>query len=303
MWMNLFKFPNPSRRTMRQTPVLTSAFTFSGNERDDEIFSCNAQAGAFTVTISPALFTPGDTFAFIKTDNSAFYVRIDAGAGKTIDGVNRYAYLLNRNDGLIITCMSASAWAISATSGDRVSGWNDYIIGANGSKQTNQDDPTWKEIGTSGVWGWHFSPTADNRIVLPLPYHPNHDYKTDSPIFPHIHWEPTSTDAGVVRWGVTFRYAVRNDETPAVFQTTTFYIEQAASGTSNTHQVAEVAEPGVLGGGALAIDSVSYIVLFRDADHANDTYPGEAVPSCCDIHYQCGQHATPSRAPDFFTPV
>jgi hypothetical protein len=112
---------------------------------------------------------------------------------------------------------------------------------------------------------------------------------------------PLSSGTGVVRWGLEWTFAIRNDSTPAVFGTTTFtYLEQAACGTPYSHQIIEVADPGITLANCEP-DTLIQVRIFRDATHVNDTYVGDAIGLFLDAHYRVDRQATPNRAPDFYT--
>ena len=173
--------------------------------------------------------------------------------------------------------------------------WRDLKAPGVAGKTTAQTSPTWKaHIGN--LWDWSFEPNANNRLMLPS-YHIDHDYAPGTPVYPHVHWMPETTASGTVRWGIEYSWAKRDAAFPS---STTIYIEQAASGVVNAHQVAEVADPGVMLVG-LEPDSLIKVAIFRDRGHANDTYPGGAWFDCADLHYLADRDGTPLRSPPFYS--
>lgn len=185
--------------------------------------------------------------------------------------------------------------------------WSDMFGTFTSAKLTGSNQPTWTKIkddgsGSTGVYGYAFSPTLLNELWVD--FHLNHDYKVGTAFYPHIHWAPTNTDTGTVRWGIEWSYAHRTGHTgggPTAFGTTTItYIEQAAPGVVNQHMVAEVAAPGITLTAAEP-DMVILARVFRDAAHVNDTFTGSALGFFLDAHYQIDRHGTLNKAPDYYS--
>lgn len=188
-------------------------------------------------------------------------------------------------------------------------GWRDMIMPFTASEKGVLNAPTFKQAAddagggssgtTTGVWTYAFSATAEEELFMN--FHVDHDYKVGTAFYPHVHWMGDNTDTGVVRWGIEWAYAIRNDTTPvSISATTTTYLEQAATGTAYQHIVTEIADPGIVIPGA-SVDMIIMARVFRDATHANDTYTGEALGLFLDAHYQVDRYATPNKAPDFYT--
>jgi len=183
-------------------------------------------------------------------------------------------------------------------------GWSDMIMPfLSASAGPAVSSPGWVKFrdngaGSTGVYVRGFDDTIQEELFIN--FHINHDYKRGTNWYPHIHWSPMTAGVGVVRWGMEWTYAVRNDITPAAFPTTAFtYIEQAASGTPYAHQIAEIPDPGITLPNCEP-DTLVIVRVFRDAGHVNDTYVGDAIGLFLDAHYQVDRHATNNRAPDFY---
>ena len=174
-------------------------------------------------------------------------------------------------------------------------GWRDLTAPFLSAKTTPSTAPTW-EAWLGGIFGYSFSATVQNELVLP-PFHIDHDYADGTAIYPHVHWAPSSTAAGVVRWGVEYTWA-RGHSQGAFGAPATLYIEQAASGVTNQHQIAELAAPGISLAG-LEPDSLLIVRVFRDGAHANDTYGAKAWGFMLDFHYQADRNSTKNKVPDF----
>lgn len=181
-------------------------------------------------------------------------------------------------------------------------GWRDLIMPFTASEKGAINAPDFIKgqddgAGSTGLWGYGFDASTEEELFMV--FHLDHDYKLGTNFYPHIHWAPTNTNTGTVRWGMEWSAANRSDHT--TFGNSTFtYIDQAASGTQYGHHVAEVADPGIEITFAEP-DTLIWVRVFRDATHANDTYNADALGLTLDAHYQVDRYATPNKAPDFYT--
>jgi len=176
-------------------------------------------------------------------------------------------------------------------------GWRDLVASFTTGRVQGIAQPSWGAWNGTGIFTWQFPANNLKELVLPA-LHMNHDYKMGSAIFPHIHWMPETTNTGVVRWGLEISTAKGHGQ-EAFSTPVTIYIEQAASGTVHTHQVAEIPDPGLQIEG-LEPDSLIMVRAFRDAAHANDTFTGAAHGLGMDIHYEADRAASINRAPNFY---
>lgn len=178
-------------------------------------------------------------------------------------------------------------------------GWRDLFGDFTAAKLTGSNQPTWAQVkddgaGSTGVYAYSFSASVLNEVWLS--FHINHDYEEGTAFFPHIHWIPTDTNTGTVRWGIEWSAARGHDQ--EIFPSTTFtYIEQAAPGVADQHMVAETTT-GITVPNAEA-DMIILARVFRDAAHANDTYTGACFGFRLDAHYQSNRHNTPNKVPPF----
>jgi hypothetical protein len=173
-------------------------------------------------------------------------------------------------------------------------GWRDMQASLTNGRATGSNVPNWSTI-VNGIDAWSFSATVMNELWIS--FHVDHDYKVGSLVHMHVHWLPSTTGLGTVRWGLEYTVAKGHSQ-QAFGLSQTIYIEQAASGTQFMHQVAEHAAGLDLG---LEPDTVVLVRLFRDAAHPNDTYAGAAFGIFCDLHYQTERYSTPQKAPNFYT--
>ena len=194
------------------------------------------------------------------------------------------------------TGTGSGVWSAS----DVDTGWNDLKSPLVSAKLTGNNQPTWTQVidngsGSTGVFAHGFSATVLNELWISM--HMPHDYQPGTNIFPHVHWLPSTTDTGTVRWGLEFSCAKGHDQ-EAYPTTTTIFLEQVAAGTALFHQLIEVPDPGLNIG--IEPDAIILVRLFRDAAHANDTFTGVALGLELDAHYQSDRHNTLNKEPDFY---
>jgi len=106
----------------------------------------------------------------------------------------------------------------------------------------------------------------------------NHCFKEGADIHPHIHWAPTTADAGDVKWGLTYVWDNPGEGPGAE---TTIYATVAAPGVAFRQQFASF--PAISGAGK-KIGSQFQFRLFRNPTDAADTYTKDAVIQTMGIH-------------------
>jgi hypothetical protein len=176
-------------------------------------------------------------------------------------------------------------------------GWNDLVQDVTVRTGSNAPSPT---IFIGGISAYEFSPTTMNECFVN--FHMRHDYIAGTMVYPHVHWSHNTDVSGVVRWGFEYTLARRNDSTGNVTfaSPTTLYIEHnVTAGTQYQHHVNESADGLGIAGTDLQEDALIICRVFRDATHANDTYPDPIHLLTVDIHYECDTLSTPLRVPPF----
>lgn len=174
-------------------------------------------------------------------------------------------------------------------------------------------DPVWKTLyptvinspatgytapGTAAIVGNIHVPTFDASIVesLGMTFVIPNDIQPNSFLYPVIHWEPTTTDAGTVRWGI--EYSVARVGLDSFTSVTTAYIEQVSSAVIGNHLAVELLDANKIA--STDPESVILMRVFRDATHANDTYTGDAGLVSIGLRYQSTQLGTPKRVSDYY---
>jgi hypothetical protein len=181
-------------------------------------------------------------------------------------------------------------------------GWRDIPIPIE-TDATSPNAPVWAAF-RGGQKKRSFAPAELTEFDSVL--HVNHDYKLGTPIYLHVHWTPSDTSVGVVRWGFEFSVA-KGHQQQGFPSTTTVYVEQATLGAAfanadRAHMVAEVDAANVVPATHLEPDTCITLRIFRDGGHVNDTYTMPVFGLVADAHYEADRQATPNRAPNFYGP-
>jgi len=150
--------------------------------------------------------------------------------------------------------------------------------------------PAWA-VFQGGVYAYQYANSGPIE-ELQISFHFQHTSKENVKAYPHIHWSPSDTGTGVVRWGLEFTFQEFNSAFPT---TTTVYLEQAGSGTALDHLGVEVAEVDAIGPTTVKPGSLLLCRVFRDHTHANDTYGAGAFAHEVDVHFLKERFGTASR--------
>lgn len=157
-------------------------------------------------------------------------------------------------------------------------GWEDLRVPAT-SAVVGAAPPDLGAFGPSGgLKTYLFDKATDQEVHLAVQL--PHTWEEASNITPHVHWSPVDTNTGTVRWGLEYSWANMDGTFGAP---STIYAEDAGDGTAWKHQVKDFSALDATG---KTISSMIVCRLFRDADHANDTYDNDAALLECDFHYE-----------------
>jgi hypothetical protein len=128
---------------------------------------------------------------------------------------------------------------------------------------------------SGGLYLYAFDAASDESVhfTVQLP----HGYKEGSTIYPHIHWYSPQASTNVVRWGLEYQWA----NVAGTFSGSTVYAEPANAGLTN-----QLADFTAITGTSKTISSILVCRLFRDADHANDTFAYDASLLSIDFHVE-----------------
>jgi hypothetical protein len=176
-------------------------------------------------------------------------------------------------------------------------GWKDLQSPFTVRTTNSQNNPSWAVL-FNGMQGLVFSKSTMNQVWVD--FHIDHDYAMGTLLYPHVHWCPTTTDSGVVRWGIEYTVA-KGHQQQAFPSTTIVYVEQTVNpNTQWMHFVAEVSEADAIQPTNVEPDTVIKIRFFRDSTHPNDTYPAVVHAWQGDIHYQTARFSSVNKSPNFF---
>lgn len=184
----------------------------------------------------------------------------------------------------------------------RIEGWDDQPLEVT-VPAGGPNVPTWSNF-RDGLYGWSFSPSTMNECWGNI--HILHNYDETGGaypgmIYPHIHWSANTTATGVVRFGIEYSAARRDDAgTPGTViygPTTTIYVEhEIATSEQYQHQVSEPTDGnGIPLATQLMVDAVIKCRFFRDATHPNDTFPDAVFLDKVDAHIPVYANATVNR--------
>jgi hypothetical protein len=173
-------------------------------------------------------------------------------------------------------------------------GWRDMTADLSAGRAVGANAPTWG-VFRDGLEAYGFSPTLMNEMWIT--FHPDHDVIEGEDMFFHVHWSPNTTSTGTVRWGVEYTIAKGFDQEAFPASTTVYIEETLSSNKQYQHIITEMAEAD--GIPMPEVDSLVMVRLFRDAAHANDTFPDSVCGLTADIHYRSGRFATIGKRPNF----
>lgn len=157
--------------------------------------------------------------------------------------------------------------------------WNDINISSNSLKNGVSAPSDWTIPGTSlsiksfiGTGSTIQSAYGSAEIL--------HDYKEGTDITPHLHYCPTTTGTGNIKWQMEYAWINRGGTISA---STTLSAVVAASGiVGNTN----IASFPAISGSNMKMGSRFVFRIFRDPADAADTYAADAGVTDVGIHYK-----------------
>lgn len=158
--------------------------------------------------------------------------------------------------------------------------WDDVRVSGNAFAK-NVNAPSLSAFGAAGgLLAYSFTGTGVTVNQVYFAIQIPHSYKLGTNLRPHVHWTPTTTDAGNVVWQLEYAW----QDLGAVFSAATpIEIIDAAAGVAWEHQLAEFPE---ISGAGVDLSSMLICRLFRNPAHTSDTYGQDAALLEFDIHFQ-----------------
>lgn len=163
--------------------------------------------------------------------------------------------------------------------------YNDFRVPATTAKSGGSGVPPFSQVPGLGNIYQHFFQdisVAGNEQSLYFNIQMPHDWKHGSPIYPHVHWIPSTTDAGTVRWGLEYTW-VNIDGTYA--PSTTIHGQETISNNQHKHIMTAINSAAMDATGKEA-SSMILCRIFRNSSNAADTYTEDAILLEFDLHYQ-----------------
>ena len=161
--------------------------------------------------------------------------------------------------------------------------WDDLKVPMSAVKiQAADKPPDFEEfIAGSDLYTYAFDGADDEQVFFVIQV--NHNYKFGTDLHCHVHWSPTTNDAGNVQWCLSFTVAEIGGtfSSPAAATCAT----GAAGGTAWTHNITELVE---IDGSAIdSVSSMGVMRLYRFGSDPADTYNAhDAALLEFDCHYQ-----------------
>lgn len=166
--------------------------------------------------------------------------------------------------------------------------WRDYFISglALGSGASAPDLITLGGSGNISVYAFDGNATTEQLYgCLEL----DHDYKEGSDFTFHVHWCPTTTDVGNVKWGLDYRVMPLGGTLTA--EVNTSLTVTAAGGTAWAGKFSGVT---ISGTGRTIGDQIAFR-LYRNPTDGSDTYGADAAILTLGLHVQCDSHGSKSQ--------
>lgn len=158
--------------------------------------------------------------------------------------------------------------------------WDDLRVPLTNTKLTPaKSEPALEEFVT-GVYAFGFDTGNDSTESLHFIAQTPHNRSPGSDLECHLHWAPSTTNAGDVRWKLNYT-AISIDGTFGAVGS--LWVTDAADGTADKHQLSEL---GTIDGSSLGLSSVIVGNITRLGDHADDDFTGVAFGLEFDFHYE-----------------
>lgn len=113
-----------------------------------------------------------------------------------------------------------------------------------------------------------------------------HSYSEGTDLHLHIHWCPSNSDSGNVKWNFEYSLANSNEVFPDAIT-----ISTVVSTNSASHKHYKTDYP-VISGTGLKIGTIVRFRLYRNPQDAQDTYGSDAFLLSIGIHYQINSNGS-----------
>lgn len=158
--------------------------------------------------------------------------------------------------------------------------WDDLRVPMQNTRINPANSEPAYEEWIDGVFAYHFDDENGAGNSLHFSAQIPHSYAEGTALHPHLHWAPTTADAGNVVW--EFEYIIANVDGTFASSATNSTVTTAADGVANKHQIVEFDPMD----GDYTISAMIMCRLTRLGDDAADTYAEDAVVLEFDFHFQ-----------------
>jgi hypothetical protein len=162
--------------------------------------------------------------------------------------------------------------------------WDDLRISGASSRLGATAPSLSAFLGAGGIKALTFDSGQHDEVhfEVQLP----HNWKEGSNIYPHVHWTPTTADAGNVVWQLDYTWASHSGTFGAA--ATMASAATAAGGTAWVHKMTDLLEGGknYIAGTGQGISSMLVCRLHRDAGKGADTLAAAVAFLEFDVHFE-----------------
>lgn len=162
--------------------------------------------------------------------------------------------------------------------------WDDLRVSASVAKP-GATAPSYKAFGPSGnLQALMFEAGHHDEVFFEIQM--PHNWKEGTDIHPHVHWTPTTADAGNVVWDLDYSWA--NIDGTFGAPSTMATDARAAGGTAWVHKMDDFKTGGVetISGTGKTLSSMLVCRLHRNSNSGSDTLNKDVALLEFDIHYE-----------------
>jgi hypothetical protein len=164
---------------------------------------------------------------------------------------------------------------------DTVAGvqWTDYNIGSQSLGVTATAPPDLIAVNSTSIYARAFDGGSTTEQVFGT-IELNHNYAEGTDIYFHVHWFPTTTNAGNVQWKLDYMLAKNGKDLPAIATVT------GVGAASEVAWKMETTELARIDGALFNIGDQFMFRLYRSPSDAADTYAYDAAVATVGLHVQ-----------------
>jgi hypothetical protein len=135
--------------------------------------------------------------------------------------------------------------------------------------------------GNSGLYYWSFAGNSTNNMYFEMQM--PHSW-AGTTIYPHVHWSPTTTNTGTVRWLMEYTWCNVNSTFGA---SSVFTMDSVVSVSSQWNNIIAPSGDGITPSASQnAISSIMIGRIYRAGGGTGDTYANAAALLSIDFHFE-----------------